>query len=207
MRIFRSFGDRRWLVGLALPALAVALWLLATPSSTQTAPSTELPDLAVGDWIFRSGTSMDSTVIRQLSGSDYSHIGMVVAADPEVLIIHATTDDEPSTPNQVLLSRLEDFVRPELARDFAIARPDFLDGQQKRLIAEALLAQRGETFIIQPRGTPHRYCTTLLADAIRTQRADFSPGWSQVDVAFFRGEYLFPRAFAEYPGIRWLYRP
>lgn len=198
---------RHWLpilLGIALPALLAAA-LLARP--TRTPAPVELPELAVGDWIFRSGTSTDSTVIRQLSGSDYSHIGMVVANSPQVLIIHATTDDEPQRQNQVLLTPLEDFIHPDLANAFAIARPDFLDAEQKALIAETLLAQRGEAFLIQPRGEPHRYCTTLLADAIRTQHADFSPRWSLVDVAFFRGEYLFPRAFAEHARISWVYRP
>jgi hypothetical protein len=161
----------------------------------------------VGDWIFRSGTSSDSLVIRQLSGSEYSHIGMIVATEPQVLIIHATTDDEPEHPNQVLLSSLEAFTDPALARHFAIARPAFLDPQQNARIAERLLALRGAPFSIEPRGRPHRYCTTLLADAIRSQASDFDPPWSTVDLAFFRGDYLFPGAFAADPRLRWIYRP
>ncbi len=197
---------RRWLPVLLLLALiGIALSLRTQPVATVVLPP--LPELAVGDWIFRSGTSTDSSVIRQLSGSDYSHIGMIVASSPQVLIVHASTDDQPEHPDQVLLSSLDEFVHPSLAHDFAIARPTFLDAQQKRSIAQTLLAQRGQAFVIQPRGEPHRYCTTLLADAIRTQVPDFDPGWSAVNLAFFRGDYLFPRAFAEHAQISWIYRP
>lgn len=199
----------RWLALLLLAlalALAFAVHLLrASPAVPSVLP--ELPELAVGDWIFRSGTASDSLVIRQLSGSDYSHIGMVVANSPQVLIVHASTDDQPEHPDQVLLSSLEEFVHPSLAHSFAIARPTFLDVQQKTDIARLLLAQRGQAFFIQPRGEAHRYCTTLLADAIRSEAPGFDPVWSAVNLAFFRGDYLFPRAFAEHAQIRWIYRP
>lgn len=198
----------RWLPCLLLLALvlAVGVHLLRSPTTTPAALP-ELPELAVGDWIFRSGTSGDSHIIRQLSGGDYSHIGMIVASSPQVLIVHASTDDQPEHPDQVLLSSLEEFIHPSLARSFAIARPTFLDAQQKTRIARLLLAQRGQAFFIQPRGEPNRYCTTLLADAIRSEAPGFDPVWSAVNLAFFRGDYLFPRAFAEHPQIRWIYQP
>lgn len=203
---FRSHPLRPWLAALLPAGLLLSLCASQRPMPPLPALA-ELPELAVGDWIFRSGTSTDSRVIRQLSGSDYSHIGMVVTSGPQVLIVHASTDDQPEHPDQVLLSSLEEFTHPRLAHSFAIARPTFLDPQQKQDIAQALLAQRGQAFVIQPRGVPHRYCTTLLADAIRTQAADFDPSWSPVDLAFFRGDYLFPRAFAEHAQIRWVYQP
>lgn len=188
--------------------LAVAaLILLQSPPAAAPATLPQLPALEVGDWIFRSGTSTDSQVIRQLSGSDYSHVGMVVASDPEVLIIHASTDDQPEHPNQVLLSSLNEFTHPSLARSFAIARPTFLDALQKQDIARTLQTRRGQAFLIQPRDQPHLYCTTLLADAIRARQPGFDLPWSRVNLAFFRGDYLFPRAFAEYRQLDWVYRP
>ena len=53
-----------------------------------------LPDvhlLEKGDWVFRSGTSADSRLIKSLSQSHFSHIGIVVQTQPQVLIAHATT--------------------------------------------------------------------------------------------------------------------
>ena len=39
------------------------------------------------------------------------------------------------------------------------------------------------------------YCTHLVLDAVRRQGADFKPQWQYLDIAVFRGEYLFPQAF------------
>ena len=39
------------------------------------------------------GTVNDSWWISYLSNSEYSYIGMIVATEPKVLVIHVTTDD------------------------------------------------------------------------------------------------------------------
>lgn len=162
--------------------------------------------MATGDWLFRRGTSTDSLFVRQVGGGDYSHIGMVVAVAPRVMVIHATTDDDPRHLDQVLLSSLDEFLQPELAQHFAVARPTFLTPEQNRRIAAQLLASRGQPFVLDARNQPHLYCTTLLATAIRAQLPSFEPAWTRLDAPLFHGDYLFPKAFAEYPGIEWVYR-
>jgi hypothetical protein len=131
---------------------------------------------------------------------------MVVATNPTVLVIHATTDDDPRHLNQVLLTPLEDFLKPEMAKHFAVARPDFLSGEQKKLIAQYLQGALGRSFVLEPRDRPHLYCTTLLAEAITTQLPSFMPRWTSLNAPVFRGDYLFPQAFVEYPGLKWIYR-
>ena len=161
--------------------------------------------LRVGDWVFRSGTGTDSRLIRHIGGGLYSHIGMVAALHPAITVLHATTDDFPDKQNQVLETPLADFLHPALARRYAAARPLFLSDAQKRRIAARLREQKSRPFVLNPRHKEHLYCTTLLAEAIVRERRDFAPKWRTVDVALFRGEYLFPEAFAEYPGIRWIW--
>ncbi|TLX53663.1 hypothetical protein DN826_17260 [Stutzerimonas nosocomialis] len=199
-----------WLCLAALCALGMAsAYAVHHPTLAPTEPSIDirhLPPLAIGDWVLRMGTSTDSRVVQQLSSGAYSHIGMVVAVEPRVMVIHATTDDHPERANQVLLSTLEEFFQPGLASRIAIARPTFLQTPQKLAIARALLAEQGKPFVLEPRDTAHRYCTTLLADAIRAEHPAFDPPWQHIDVAFFRGEYLFPQAFVDYPGVEWVYR-
>lgn len=165
-----------------------------------------LPALAVGDWLFRLGTSMDSALIREASGGAYSHVGMVVATEPRVLIVHATTDDDPQHPDQVLLSTLADFLHPPRAQHFAIARPGFLDAALRAQIAQDLRTQLGKPFLLDARDLPHRYCTSLLAEAIGRHAPAFAPVWTRLDLPLFHGDYLLPRAFAEYPGLGWIYR-
>ncbi|PJK06737.1 hypothetical protein CO610_09950 [Lysobacteraceae bacterium NML95-0200] len=192
---------RYWLV------VALVAGLLWDYHSQLRSPAPALPPaqlLEAGDWIFRSGTSRESLLIRQLSNSRYSHIGMVVETSPEVWIVHATTDDDPARPNQVLLSTLAEFAAAEHAEAIAVARPKFLSREQRAETAHYVRQRVGERFVLASRNKPHRYCTTLLRDAIRTQQADFELPWQRLDIALFRGEYLMPQRFAE-ADIHWLF--
>lgn len=195
---------------LALSVLLAGLLLLCWWPKTEPLASGpdlgQLPALQTGDWLFRLGHSADSRLVQQMGGGDYSHIGMVVATEPRVLVVHATTDDDPQRLNQVLISTLEDFLQPALARHFAIARPGFLSAHQKQAAAQALIDSVGAPFELAVRDQPHRYCTTLLAEAIKAQDPGFEPAWTRLDNPFYRGDVLFPRAFADYPGVAWLYR-
>ncbi|WP_236101002.1 YiiX/YebB-like N1pC/P60 family cysteine hydrolase [Pseudomonas argentinensis] len=201
---------RRSRVLLALTSLLAGLVLfcwLSLPEPVITGPDlSRLPALQTGDWLFRLGHSADSRLVQQMGGGDYSHIGMVVATEPRVLVVHATTDDDPQRLNQVLVSTLEDFLQPVLARHFAVARPGFLNARQKQAAAQMLVEAIGAPFVLEVRSEPHRYCTTLLADAIKAQDPGFEPAWTRLDNPLYRGDVLFPSAFADYPGVTWLYR-
>lgn len=194
-----------------LAAGLVALCLAAVPGwdyrPQAQRPAPALPPaqlLEAGDWIFRSGTSRESLLIRHLSNSAYSHIGMVVETAPQVRIVHASTDDDPARPNQVLLSSLAEFAAAEHAEAIAVARPKFLSREQRLKTARHVRQRVGERFVLAARHKPHRYCTTLLRDAIRTQQADFELPWQRLDTALFAGEYLMPQRFAE-ADIHWVF--
>lgn len=165
-----------------------------------------LPPLSVGDWVLRAGTAPESAFIQSISQGDYSHIGMLVGLEPEPLIVHATTDDDPTRLNQVLISPLHDFISPALAQHFAIVRPHFITPQQQQAAADWLLEQVSRPFVLSARDNPHLYCTTLLADALQAANVSFTPQWQHIKAPLLSGEYLFPNAFAEYEGIEWVYR-
>lgn len=174
------------------------------PTSTWLMPV--LPPLAVGDWVFRSGTAQESYVIQTLSKSEYSHLGIIVSLEPQTLIVHATTNDDAQRPDQVIISTLNDFIHPALAQHYAIVRPNFINTAQHQAAAQWLIQQVGRPFVLTARDNPHLYCTTLVADAIQQITADFQPRWQTITAPLFTGEYLFPQAFAEYPDLTWLYR-
>lgn len=161
-------------------------------------------ELAVGDWVFRSGIGRESAMIKMLSNSEYSHIGVVVAIVPEVLIVHATTSDDLERPNQVLLSTYDTFSDTKYAQFTAAARPTFLNLAQQANIAQHLLAQVGKPFVLTTADEQPRYCTTIIAEAIQTQLPDFALDWQRVDLPLVGGAYLFPQAFAELSSLKWL---
>lgn len=162
--------------------------------------------LKIGDWIFRQGTAIDSLLVKQLGGGEFSHIGMIISVAPEVKIIHATTDDFENRPSQVLISTLDEFISPDLAQTYAIARPIFLTDEQKQQVADMLQTKLGEKFVLASREAPHLYCTTLLYDAIIQVMPDFNVEWQHSDFALFYGNYLYPNAFAKYKDLIWIYK-
>lgn len=187
-------------------SLSTVLYIAQAPAARPAFSLAKVPPLAMGDWVFRVGTSAESRLIQTLSESEFSHIGMIVSIQPEPLIAHATTDDDPQRPNQVLTSTLNDFIDPQLARSFAIARPHFVTEDENQRAAERVLKQLQQPFVLAERSTEHLYCTTLIADALNNTARPFQPKWQQVNAPLLSGEYLFPQAFADYPEIEWVYR-
>ncbi len=120
--------------------------------------------------------------------------------------MHASTDDDPQRSNQVLSSTLNEFIDPQLARSFAIARPKFVRAEEQQQAALWLSKQLRKPFVLADRSHPHLYCTTLLVDALQQTKQPFQPAWQTITAPMFSGEYLFPQAFADYPDIEWLYR-
>lgn len=165
-----------------------------------------LPKLEIGDWVVRMGTVNDSRWISYLGKSEYSHIGMIIATEPNVKVIHATTNDEEEYSDQVIISDLDHFLSPQLATKGAIIRPLFLTSQQKQQIANLLLTQRGKPFILASRNTSHLYCTTLLFDSIRQIEPSFDPKWTLINYPIFEGEYLFPQSFINYPNTQVIFQ-
>lgn len=187
-----------WLV---LNGLAVARDNAPLSDSTGI---TDTPALAVGDWVFRQGTSLESYLIASFGAGDFSHIGIVVEVEPEIQILHATTDDLQTLSNQVLLSTWQQFTDVKLAKRVAVARPLFLSAEQRQNISRSLLAELGKPFVLAARDKQHLYCTTILADAIQSEYPAFNINWSWLEQPLLRGEYLHPEAFAAHHELDWV---
>lgn len=166
-----------------------------------------LPPLQTGDWVLRMGVETDSRIIRQISGGEYSHIGMIVALQPEPLIVHATTGEPQQTPSDgVLITPLSHFIANDRAEYYAIMRPQFLNMLEKQTIANNLIKKVGQPFVLREKNQTHLYCTTLIADEIQRVYPDFQPQWQYKDTPIFKGNYLFPNAFFNYPQTQMIYQ-
>lgn len=148
-----------------------------------------LPPLEIGDLVFRKGMGEESLLIEKLSNSSYTHIAMVVQTNP-VILIHATTDDDKNQKNQVILSPLEDFIK--LSHKIAIKRLKFSKQNKEKIITFAK-QKLGEKFVLSPSQNA-LYCTTLIESSIK-EVEDFKINKDFVDIPFFEGYYLFPKAF------------
>ena len=119
---------RRLLRWAAVFVVCMAVWVvwLQKQPAPRAVPLPDISRLEPGDWVFRSGISADSRVIKSISRSRYSHIGMIVQTVPQVVVAHAATDDDPKHPDQVLLTPLAEFAATDKADGIAVARPKFL---------------------------------------------------------------------------------
>ncbi len=80
--------------------------------------------LQPGDLIFRKGCSMVSNLVSLMDGdANYTHVGIIVEVDRNMLIVHAVPAEGANEGNLVKLEHIQDFLRPERAVDMAIYRP------------------------------------------------------------------------------------
>lgn len=202
--IFNNFG-RKFLVFILL-FLVVCFGFLfydnATAYSKVEFDLLKLPDIHVGDLIFRHGDVADSLFIANLSKFKYSHVGVVVDVFPDILIVHATTSRYDKDENGVILSKLDDFLSHAI--DFGIARIDFLDKNNIKLFVSGIKSRVGESFVLDKKDNPNLYCTTLIEQEL-TKVISFMPKYQMIQLFLFEGEYLFPKALWEYDGINPIY--
>ena len=172
---------------------ALVLCLCLQPAAQRLPPSAilqstlNLPPLQLGDVVFRCGRGIDSAIISEISKSKYSHVGMVAALQPQIVIIHATTDDVPTKANQVIASTLSFFVQE--AKRFAVKRYA-LSAQEQQQIAAFLHSQLGEPFVLDGK-RDSLYCTTLIVKALGAQRSA-SLRFHYLQFFGITGWFLFP---------------
>ncbi len=194
--LFRMIG-----VAVIVALVFFAGYLLVPEATTAPMAVPAPPHVETGDWIFRRGTSADSQLILHLGKGRFSHIGIVSAVDPEIRIIHAMTDDSGET-GEVREISFTEFITQEAPEQAMILRPVFLSATEKRRVVELVRRQLGKPFVLSARDDSPLYCTTLLYDAIAEVNPGFAPEWKQIDLPVFRGQYLFPIAFAQYENTR-----
>lgn len=178
-------------------------WLYLSLVPTKLAPPTLTPkaisllsDISaksrIGDIIFRKGTNTESALISSISKSPFSHIGIIVSLEP-LLIVHATTDDNPQKQNQVIISSGNEFLSQALS--IGIKRTP-LQAQAQNLIATYALRQVGKKFILN--GDKNAlYCTTLVRDAIGFASPSFAQTYAypQANFTFLGVAYILPSVF------------
>lgn len=157
-------------------------------------------NLSIGDWVLRKGNDTDSIIISLLGKSKFSHIGIISSLEPEIRIIHAITDQDIGR-GSVFETTLQKFASPENSNITVIVRPLFLTTYQKKIIVEDIRLKVGLPFVLADKYKDHRYCTTLIADAVSKVEPSFVPLWTYLNIPFFSGEYLFPDAFINYPNV------
>lgn len=158
--------------------------------------------LEVGDIVLRTGTTVDSLVIQKLANVRYSHIGVITQISPEIIVVHATTDDDPTKLNQVITTDFTTFVSPQFAKNHLILRPDFLTNDEKIIFSQKINAKIGQLYVLKKQGEDNLYCTTLIAQPLLELHPSTILQWHEINLGPFQGQYLFPDTFIDIKGMK-----
>lgn len=161
-----------------------------------------LPPFKVGDVVLRRGISADSLVITSLSSSRYSHSGIIAAVEPEVLITHATTDDDAGARvSAVITVPLKLFVQEATA--LAVLRYPISD-KDIHALQDRLKALEGQPFTLSS-NPDSIYCTTIIARTLSPfTRTNLK--WTHLNLPSAQGDFLFPEAFMQDHGATLIYQ-
>ncbi len=170
--------------------------------------TSRLPKLQIGDLVLRKGTVLDSSIITHLSKSNYSHIGIISALTPQIMVTHATTDDELTHKDAVVTTPLKMFLAKAFSKKTAIIRLNFIDDEKAKLIVDKVKQKLGYPYYITgDKYSPKKlYCTSLLYDAIKEVYPKFSLQYQHINQPIFKGDYLFVEAFFQIKDKTLLYQ-
>lgn len=150
----------------------------------------------VGDWVVREGTGYESALIKKLSQSQYSHIGIISQVSPDIQIIHATTDDLEYQKDQVIKTNFEHFTDQSRAHSWAIIRLSLLSSDEHEQIVAKIKSDLGKPFVLDIKQQPHLYCTTLIAEKLPLLVQN-QLQWGRIEIPGLKGEILFPVALMD----------
>ena len=148
-------------------------------------------NLRAGDLLFRKGLDADSEAIALMSGSLYSHAGVVAQISPQIFIIHAITGEQ-NEQNAVVKTSLENFLLN--SKYYAVGRLKNLDENGTKIFVARLEKELGKPFVLAPKNEANLYCTTLIERSLEGI-SDLNLTYQKLSLPVFRGEYLFPEAF------------
>ena len=117
---------------------------------------------------------------------------MIIWLDP-LLVIHATTTDTKDTPNQVIISKADDFLAQ--GKIFATKRLR-ADKEIREKIAQDSLIFIARDFVLDS-SSKRFYCTIFLQEAILKHYKLSTLKSQYLNLPALSGEYLFPQAFWE----------
>lgn len=142
---------------------------IVTVPSANVLPHVNDPvQLSDGDLVFRAGRDMMSKIVLSKGeASQFSHVGIVILRDSDVLVVHAMPN-EVGSKGGVLIDTLESFTSKENATDVAFYRMKNLDVSGSKRIRAYLLAQVGKPFDDKflMSEDDSMYCTELAIKAL-----------------------------------------
>ncbi len=161
-----------------------------------------------GDLLFRQGRSLESHVVllADLNG-DYSHVGMAVDVNGEIMVAHAVpTDDE---IEYLQLDEIDDFFNYEKAEHGAICRFKMTDEQRQIINKKALGFVNDKMEFDGEYNTEDQsklYCSEYVWEVYKEIGWDISRGKrSKIEMLLTRTIVIMPSHFYNNPNCELIY--
>ncbi len=180
---------------------AVALVIAAFVSSCSSQPSSnkikvDTTGLRNGNLIFREGPSFNSKVVKSMSDSQFSHVGMIYRSKGEWRVVHAVPDESEShETDYVKCEPIESFLDPTKAKSAKLMRVRCTDQQAINAVRYAITKANNKTLFDNDydlNDTTRLYCTELVWQAYKHQGIDLVPKINNISVFGKKKEVIFP---------------
>lgn len=194
--------------------LALLGWLVALGgclNAPAPAPApTSLPDgvheqLNEGDLVFRRGRDlMSRMVLAGESGSQFSHVGLLVRRDSTWMVLHALPD-EGVTPGGVRLDTLTTFIAPDKAATWAVFAHPAVHASAKTIDTATYLGIPFDATFVWSDAS-RLYCTELVVRAWSGMGVEVADELSFLTAPLLAEPVLAPDALLQLEGLRLVHR-
>jgi hypothetical protein len=136
---------------------------------------------------------MAGSVLAADPSARFSHVGLILRHDGELVVVHAVPDDWVEAGG-VIVEPIVTFFNPDVAVDYAVFRPLVLTARQQALVRETALEQLGLPFDFDMRlsDASEVYCTELVLRAFGAAEIGLGEGLREVRTVMMSEPALAP---------------
>ena len=155
-------------------------------------------NLRNGDLVFRRGGSVMSLCVRVADQKGfYTHVGLVVEVDGELMALHSVPDEAPEGDfDRVKLESLDDFFEENKALNGAVYRTILSKHQLSDVTSTALIFHQNKVPFDNDynlEDSTKIYCTELLVRSFDRVGYDITAGnFTDMDMIMFSGKHILP---------------
>lgn len=168
-----SINNKPHIKLLAAITLVIAVFVSCSSHPIKDKIQVDTTGLRNGDLIFREGPSFNSKIVKSMSDSKFSHVGMVYKSNGRWMVVHAVPDESESHETDfVKCEPIESFLDPSKAKSSKFMRVKCNNQQALHAVKYALSKVNNKTLFDNDydlNDTTRLYCTELVWQAYKHQ--------------------------------------
>lgn len=179
--------------------IAACSFVSCNRHNTDTKLQVDTSKLRSGDLIFREGPSFNSKVVKTMSDSRFSHVGIVYKSAHGWKVVHAVPDESEShATDYVKCEPIDFFLEPSKAKSAKFMRIKCSSRQALNAACYAISKARNKTLFDNDydlQDTSKLYCTELVWQAYKHQGINLVSHTHSIKFIGKTKEVIFPVDF------------